>query len=218
MTRIGNEWSEVGTFTDRFDAGRKLVDKLKQYAGKEDAVVLAIPRGGLQTGHAVATALKLPLDVVLIKKIGHPYNPELAIGAVSLTGRVLNEEVPAPEEYIEDETRRLRELLKKRQEQYASGRKPVDLKDKIAIIVDDGIATGSTMLATIQLVKTMGPKKIVMAVPVAPPQSLEKFQREVDEVVCLQTPEYFMAVGQFYEYFPQVEDEEAIRLLREANA
>lgn len=209
--------AEVSVFIDRFDGGRQLAERLKAYAG-QNAVVLAIPRGGLQTGYAVATTLKLPLDVVLIKKIGHPYNPELAIGAVSLTGRVLNEEIPAPEEYIEAETRRLREVLKRRHEQYQADRPPLDLQGRIAIIVDDGIATGSTMLATIELVKTLKPAKTIMAVPVAPPHSLEKFRRVVDEVVCLESPEYFMAVGQFYERFPQVEDEEAIRLLREANA
>lgn len=204
-------------FADRFDGGRQLAERLKAYSG-QDAVVLAIPRGGLQTGYAVAITLKMPLDVVLIKKIGHPYNPELAIGAVSLTGRVLNEEIPAPADYIESETQRLREVLRRRNEQYRGDQPPIDLKDRVAIIVDDGIATGSTMLATIELVRSMKPSKIVMAVPVAPPHSLEKFRKIADDVVCLEAPEYFMAVGQFYERFPQVEDEEAIRLLREANA
>ena len=206
-------------FKDRFDAASQLAEKLKKYKN-EECVILAIPRGGLQIGVVVAKALQAPLDVVLTKKIGYPGNEEYAIGAVSLKGRILNPDVSdVPQSYIDAEIKRIQSLLQKRHEQYHQGkRKPVDIKNKVVIIVDDGIATGSTVLATIELLKTEKPKKIIVAVPVAPPEAVAKIKKVVDEVVCLHMTADFFAIGQFYENFEQVEDAEAIRLLEEANA
>ncbi len=203
-------------FKDRFDAARQLAKKLEKYKG-EDGVVLAIPRGGLQTGFVIAKELKMPLDIILTKKIGYPGNEEYAIGAVSLKGRVLTSDAYVSKEYIERETKRLRKILEKRHEMYVGTREPIDLKDKIAIIVDDGIATGNTMQAAVELARESRPKKIVVAVPVAPPRGVELLKEIADEVVCINVEADFFAIAEFYENFWQVEDEEAIRLLHEAN-
>ena len=205
-------------FQDRTDAGIQLTEKLTFYKD-QDVVVLAIPRGGLPLGAIMAKALNAPLDVALIKKIGHPYNKEYAIGAVSLESVITSDTVNIPKTYIEEETNHIRELLKKRYEQYYKEGKPHDLKDKVVIVVDDGIATGNTLLATVELIYKQKPKAIVVAIPVAPPSSLKKLEDSpfVNEVICLETPYNFMAVGQFYEEFDAVSDEEAIRILQETN-
>lgn len=205
-------------FQDRTDAGIQLAEKLTFYKD-QDVVVLAIPRGGLPLGAIVAKALNAPLDVALIKKIGHPYNKEYAIGAVSLESVITSDTVNIPKTYIEEETNRIRDLLKKRYEQYYKEGKPHDLKDKVVLIVDDGIATGNTLLATVELIYKQKPKAIVVAIPVAPPSSLKKLEDSpfVNEVICLETPYNFMAVGQFYEEFDAVSDQEAIKILQETN-
>jgi len=205
-------------FQDRTDAGIQLAEKLTSYKG-QDVVVLAIPRGGLPLGAIVAKALDAPLDVALIKKIGHPYNKEYAIGAVSLESVITSDTVNIPKRYIEEETNRIRDLLTQRYEQYYKEGKPHDLKDKVAIIVDDGIATGNTLLATVELIHKQKPKSIVVAIPVAPPSSLNKLEDSphINKVICLKTPYNFMAVGQFYEEFDAVTDQEAIKILQETN-
>ncbi len=205
-------------FKDRIDAGTQLAEKLLEFK-RENVVVLAIPRGGLPLGAIIAKALNAPLDVALTKKIGHPYNREYAIGAVSLENIILNDAVGVTKGYIEEETARLRIKLKERHNQYYKNNVPQNLKDKSVVIVDDGIATGNTILVTIDLVKMQDPKKIVVAIPVAPPSTVRKLKNypEVDEVICLETPYNFHAVGQFYEEFFQVTDQEAINLLRGAN-
>lgn len=205
-------------YDNRTDAGIQLAAELKEYEG-QDVVVLAIPRGGLPIGAEVAQALNAPLDVALTKKIGHPYHREYAVGAVSLESVVLSETEVLPKSYIEEETARIREVLKKRQEQYYKKRKPVPLKNKVVIVVDDGIATGNTLIATVQLVSKQNPAKLVVGIPVAPMQAVQKLEAlaEVDEVVCLATPLNFRAVGQFYLHFYQVSDKEAIRILEQAN-
>lgn len=205
-------------FKDRTDAGMRLSTKLAHY-DNEDVVVLAIPRGGLPLGAIVAKALNAPLDVALSKKIGHPVNKEYAIGAVSLDSRIVNASITISEEYIEKETQRIRKLLAKRFDQYYKNSQQQALKDKVVIIVDDGIATGNTMFATIELVAKKRPKAIVVAIPVAPPSTLNKLKRmpNIDEVVCLQTPSNFGAVGQFYQEFYAVTDEEAIKILEDCN-
>ena len=182
-------------------------------------VVLAIPRGGLPLGAIVAKALNAPLDVALIKKIGHPNNKEYAIGAVSLESVITGDTVNIPKRYIEEETSRIRDLLTQRYKQYYKEGKPHDLKDKLAIIVDDGIATGNTLLATVELIQKQKPKAIVIAIPVAPPSSLNKLEDSphINEVICLETPYNFMAVGQFYEEFDAVSDQEAIEILQKTN-
>ncbi len=206
------------TFKNRTSAGILLAKKLRRFKNK-DVVVLAIPRGGLPLGAAVARVLEAPLDVALSKKIGHPYNKEYAIGAISLDSRILSTPIEASEEYIEEETKRIRKVLGHRRDQYYKNSQPQDLKDKVVIIVDDGIATGNTMLATIELVHKMKPLIIIVAIPVAPCSAVEKLKISpfVDEVVCLLTPNNFRAVGQFFDEFSTVTDEEAIRILEECN-
>jgi len=204
-------------FKDRFQAAEQLVEELKQYAGT-DAVVLAIPRGGLQPGWVIAKKLGLPLDIVLTKKIGAPGNPEYAVGAVSLEGRIVSDQEALPKGYIEEETKRIRALLKERYKKYLGDRKPLSIKNKIVILVDDGIATGRTMLATIDLIKHHAPKKIIVAIPVGSLDGVAMLKKAVDEVVCLSTPLEFFAIGQFYENFDQVSDEQAIKLLKNAGS
>jgi predicted phosphoribosyltransferase len=205
-------------FQDRTDAGIQLAEKLAFYQD-QDVVVLAIPRGGLPLGAIVAKALNAPLDVALIKKIGHPNNKEYAIGAVSLESVITSDTVNIPKRYIEEETSQIRDLLTLRYKQYYKEGKPHDLKDKVVIIVDDGIATGNTLLATVELIHKHKPKAIVVAIPVAPPSSLKILEDSphVNEVICLETPYNFMAVGQFYEEFDAVSDQEAIKILQETN-
>lgn len=205
-------------FKDRTQAAVQLAKKLKPYRS-EDTVILAIPRGGLPLGAVVAKALDAPLDVALSKKIGHPYNREYAIGAVSLENVMLNKAVGVTKSYITDETERIREKLRKRHEQYYKNRSPEDLTNKTVIIVDDGIATGNTIKVTAQLVKDKNPKKTVVAVPVASRLAVRNLRdsEDIDEVVCLRTPFNFHAVGQFYEEFEQVTDAQAIALLEATN-
>ncbi|MGB5437721.1 MAG: phosphoribosyltransferase family protein [Maribacter sp.] len=205
-------------FRDRIDAATQLADHL-MYIKTEDLVVLAIPRGGLPIGSVVAKTLGAPLDVVLTKKIGHPFHKEYAIGALSLENTILTDAIGIPKEYIAEETAHIREILKQRHRQYYKHRFPENLRDKTIIIVDDGVATGNTLMVTIALVKKQNPRKIVVAIPVAPPSAIRllKATPDVDELICLQIPENFHAVGQFYEEFQQVSDEEAIKLLEETN-
>lgn len=204
-------------FRDRFDAAKQLVKKLEKYKNNPDVIVLAVPRGGVQTGYVLAKDLNVKLEIVLTKKIGYPGNPEYAIGAVSLTGEIIepgiNKEVS--KEYIKTEINKIRTMLKEKYKKYHGEKERMSLKDKIIIITDDGVATGKTLLATIELVKKEKPKKIVIAVPVGPPDTIEMFKLNVDEVVCLLTPGSFFAIGEFYENFSQVEDAEAIKLLNE---
>jgi len=204
-------------FRDRIDAGHQLAEKLMKFKD-ENVVVLAIPRGGLPLGAIVAKALQAPLDVALTKKIGHPSNKEYAIGAVSLDNIILTNDMGVNKEYIIEETERIREKLLKRHDEYYKNRLPQNVKDRTVIIIDDGIATGNTLLATIELVSKQGPKKIIVAIPVAPNSAIRKLEStlKVDEVICLQVPYNFQAVGQFYEEFYQVSDQEAIQLLEKA--
>lgn len=205
-------------FKNRFEAGRKLAIALKHYHRRE-AVVVAVPRGGVQTGYAVAMELQLPLEVVLTKKLGHPLYKQFAIGGVSLEDLILSPDCDTSEKYIEEETRHIREMLRNRYQLYCGDRRSVDLHDRIVIMVDDGAVTGSTLLASVELVRKAGPRWVVVAVPVAPPE-VARFLMEsksVDELVCLSTPEDFYAVEQYYETFEQVTDEEVVELLEKAN-
>ena len=205
-------------YENRTDAGKQLAEQLRSYVG-QDVVVLAIPRGGLPVGTEVAQLLKAPMDVVLTKKIGHPHHREYAIGAVSMDGVILGDTESIPETYIIEETARIREVLRERHAQYYRDREPIPLNGKIVIVVDDGIATGNTLIATVQLVAKQKPARIVVGIPVAPRSSVHVLEKmpEVDEVVCLATPLNFMAVGQFYLHFYQVSDKEAIKILEHAN-
>lgn len=207
-------------FFDRIEAGNLLAGKLQKYRN-EDAIILAVPRGGVPLGYSIAKELNLPLEVILSKKIGHPFNKEYAIGAVTLKSRILSEAADeVPVNYIEEETERIRELLKKRYNQYCKNRKPIDFKDKILIIVDDGIATGNTILSTIKMLNEENPAKIIVAVPVAPSSAIKKLKNSefINEIICLSMPVNFQSVGQFYENFKQVDDKEVENILKKASS
>ncbi|PUA32054.1 MAG: phosphoribosyl transferase [Candidatus Terraquivivens tikiterensis] len=204
-------------FKNRTEAGRLLAKALIEYKGC-DVVVLAVPRGGVVIGYYVAEELGCPLDVIVPRKLGAPFQPELAIGAVAEDGTtVLNEDLVnsmgVSEQYIERKVKEEVAEIKRRIALYRSGKEAIPVKDKIVVLVDDGLATGATMRAAVKYVKKLGPRAIVVAVPVAPPETVKSLRQEVDKVVCLYTPEPFYAIGQFYEEFEQVEDEEVIRLL-----
>jgi len=207
-------------FFDRNEAGSLLANKLQKYRN-ENAVILAVPRGGVPLGYIIAKELSLPLEVILSKKIGHPFHKEYAIGAVTLNSRILSE---AADEisvnYIEDETKKIRKLLKKRYNKYYKNRKPIDFKDKSLIVVDDGIATGNTILSTIEMLSQENPAKIIVAIPVAPTSAIKKLQNSefIKEIICLSTPINFRSVGQFYKNFNQVEDKEVEIFLKKANS
>jgi putative phosphoribosyl transferase len=199
-------------FKNREEAAYLLARELRQYA-QSDAIVLALPRGGVPLGAIIARQLQVPLDVILIKKIGHPSQPEYAIGAVSLNSRVINPDIHLPATYFEEQTQAIRVELKKRYDTYNQGREPLAIAGKTVILVDDGIATGYTILAAAQLVKKAKAAKIIVAVPVAPPQVMDKMPPYVDDFICLQTPAHFQAVGQFYHDFSEITHEEVIREL-----
>lgn len=198
-------------FKNREDAGKQLANALTKFKD-EDVVVLTIPRGGIPVGAIVARFLNAPLDVVLSKKIGHPNNREFAIGAVSLEGMILNKAIGVTKGYIKEQTKAIREKLRERYQQYYKNRVPEKLKNKTVIIVDDGVATGNTILVTIDLIAERNPKQIIVAIPVGSFEAVKNLMnaKKIDEVVCLKVPRSFRSVGQFYIDFPQVSDKEAI--------
>ncbi|MCL4458628.1 MAG: phosphoribosyltransferase [Chloroflexi bacterium] len=204
-------------FADRHEAGQRLSQELQEYQGM-DAIILALPRGGVVVGHEVAKSLGLPLDVFITRKIGAPGNPEYAIGAIAENGEVqLNEEeitaYGIPHQYIELEIERQKEEIAQRIALYRGGRPPPNPRDKTVILVDDGIATGFTMLTTIRAIKAAGAERLVLAIPVAPPVVVSELEQQVDRIVCLATPEPFWAVGRFYLNFEQISDDEVKRYL-----
>lgn len=203
-------------FKDRLDAAEQLIPFLEKYRNS-DGVVLAVPRGGVPLGWYISKKLNLPLEIILTKKIGHPQSPEYAIGAVSLEGSIRNENTGVPDDYFTSEIERIRKILFDRYTRFMGTRKPIDLKNKTVIIVDDGVATGNTMLASLQLIRKKQPGKIIMAIPVAPPDTYEKLKPFTDELICLQTPDDFIGVGQYYDDFEQVSDEDVIHLLGDTN-
>jgi len=207
-------------FTNREEAGKSLANKLMNYKDNKDVLILAIPRGGVPIGYELTKKLNVPMDVVLSKKIGHPFNKEYAIGAVTLENSILSDAAKEVSPvYIYDETEHVRALLKQRHHLYYGEKKPLPLKDKTVILVDDGIATGNTIISCIQLIQLQKPSKIIVALPVAPNSALRKIREmpEVNEVICLLAPANFQAVGQFYEEFDQVNDNEVIEILKKAN-
>ena len=209
-------------FADRVEAGRLLAEQLRSYAGRPDALVLALPRGGLPVAFEIATRLHLPLDIFLVRKLGAPGQPELAMGAIATGGaRVLNEDVirylSVPPEVI-DAVAHAEQIELERREQAYRGEQPTpDLHGKQVILVDDGLATGSSMRAAIGAVRTQSPARIIVAVPVAARETCEELKREVEELVCLRTPEPFSAVGLWYDDFSQTSDEEVRDLLQRAS-
>jgi predicted phosphoribosyltransferase len=206
-------------FYDRTDAGRLLARSLARYAGKADTVVLGLPRGGVPVAFEVAKALEAPLDVFIVRKLGVPGQEELAMGATA-TGnvRVLNEglirDLAISEETIASVAAKEERELQRREQLYRGDRMPLQIRGKSVILVDDGLATGSTMRAAVLALRRLGPARIVVAVPVAAGSSCEEFKDEVDEIVCATTPEPFYSVGQWYERFSQTTDEEVQDFLR----
>ncbi|WP_266203035.1 phosphoribosyltransferase [Pontibacter kalidii] len=199
---------------NRETAAAQLAQRLQKYKGQQ-GVVLAIPRGGVPVAAPIARELGMPLEVTVSKKIGHPLNPEFAIGAVSMDSVIYDHRPDVPEEYIEAQVQRIRESIQQKYSLFMGNRRHIPFKDRIVIIVDDGIATGKTLEATVKLVQKEQPQRVVVAVPVAPPEAAKRFSGLVDEFVCLLTPPFFQAVGQFYEEFYQTSDEEVMQLLRE---
>ncbi len=207
-------------FTDRVDAGMRLASSLKNFSGKK-GIVLAIPRGGVVVGYEIAKMLNLPLDVIIPRKIGAPDNPELAIGAVAEDGTAILDNrliayLGVSKEYIKEETERQIKEIERRLKLYRHDTSYPNLKGFDVIVVDDGIATGSTMKAALASVKNRGAVSVTVAVPVGPPSTIEELNEIADRVVCLYEPEYFQAIGEFYSNFSQTEDEEVIKLLRES--
>ena len=205
-------------FRDRAEAGRLLTSKLTEYANRPDALVLALPRGGVPVGYEVAKALNVPLDVFLVRKLGVPGHEELAMGAIASGGViVLNDDVVhalrIPQSLIDRVAQREQQELERREKAYRSDRPQPDVQGKTVILVDDGLATGSTMRAAIRALRQRGPAKIVVAVPAASPDTCAEFRGEVDEIVCALTPEPFYAVGLWYEDFSQTSDQEVSDLL-----
>jgi putative phosphoribosyl transferase len=207
-------------FRDRDDAARRLADSLVQYRGQHP-LVLAIPRGAVPMAKIIADALDGEVDVVLVRKLRAPGNPEFAIGSVDETGWTYlgdyADRVGGSSQYIEAEKAAQLEVMRERRERYTPVRPPHDPRGRVVIVVDDGLATGSTMIAALHALRAKAPQKLVCAVPVAPLDTLEKVKPYADEMVCLSTPTMFYAVGQFYESFPQVSDDEVVRLLEETD-
>ncbi|MBM3470460.1 MAG: phosphoribosyltransferase [Armatimonadetes bacterium] len=201
-------------FTNRRDAGRHLAAAL-DHLRDQDPVVLAVPRGGVVVGREVADRLGALLDVIVPRKLRAPYNPELAIGAVAEGGAAVLDEMAhgVSAAYLEQETEAQRAEIARRVKAYRGGRSLPSLAGRTVIVLDDGIATGATLIAALRAVRAMAPGHLVAAVPVAPPESVARMAREADEVVCLSAPDFFQAVGQFYEDFTQVEDAEVVALL-----
>jgi predicted phosphoribosyltransferase len=210
-----------GIFPDRAEAGRLLGLKLAKYAGAADVIVLGLPRGGVPVAYEVARALRVPLDVFIVRKLGVPGFEELAVGAIASGGvRVLNEEVanalPNADEIIEAVTQRESAELERREHEYRDGRPAPELQNKTVILIDDGLATGATMRAAVKALRQRGAAKIVVAVPVGPPDTCKEFEEVADEVVCASAPEFFQAVGQYYEDFSQTSDDEVREFLMRA--
>ena len=213
---------EHDAFADRAAAGRRLAEALRRFEN-ERPVVLALPRGGVPVAYEVAKALGAPLDLVLVRKIGAPFQPELAIGAVVdgerpelVLNRDLVEDYGIPESYLEKERERQLAEIERRRQLYLAGRPRAPVADRTAIVIDDGIATGATMEAALRATRKAGPRRLVLAVPVAPPDTIERLRGEVDEVVCLMMPAFLGAIGSFYRDFRQLEDEEVVQLLEQA--
>ena len=210
-------WPEP--FRDRFEAGRLLGPAVNErLRGRSDIVVLALPRGGVPVGYEVARALGAPLDVFIVRKLGVPGHEELAMGAIASGGvRVLKDDVlrhiPVPKQTIEAVAAREQMELVRRERSYRGSKPPLDVSGKTVVVVDDGLATGSTMRAAVRALRAMNAATIIVAVPVAAQETCEEFRAEVDDIVCLRTPEPFQAVGLWYEDFTQTTDEEVHELL-----
>jgi predicted phosphoribosyltransferase len=207
-----------GMYGDRRAAGRELAQLLQQYAGDPEVLVLALPRGGLPVASEIAQSLRAPLDVLVVRKLGLPWQPECAAGAIGPQGVIVrNPQVGPRIPQLDAALARVAatELLEMQRREliYRRGRRPLNVLDRIVILVDDGVATGATMEAAILALRAMGPRAIVVAVPVAPPESVETLKRSADRVVCPNQPTPFVAVGQWFDDFPQLTDAEVVEIL-----
>jgi predicted phosphoribosyltransferase len=214
---------EQEPYRDRRHAGVELAARLEHLKNRDDVVVLALPRGGVPVAYEVARALDAPLDIFVVRKLGLPGHRELAMGALASGGvRVLNEDVVSwyrvPQAAIDETARAEQAELERRERAYRDGRQPAELRDRTVVLIDDGLATGSTMKAAVRAVRALGPARIVVAVPVGSPDTCREFAAIADEIVCARSPQRFAAVGQFYQDFSQTTDEEVRQLLREASS
>ena len=223
MPHARAEWSlsDRQPYEDRRHAGLELAERLTHLKGRRDLLVLALPRGGVPIAYEVARALAAPLDVFLVRKLGLPGYPEFAMGAIASGGvRVLNQEVVSryriPDDVIDEVARVEQAELERRQRAYRNGHKSVELKDRVVLLIDDGLATGSTMKAAVEAVRAHSPSRIIVAVPVGSPDTCREFADVADEIVCARAPDGFAAVGHWYRDFSQTTDEEVRDLLHAA--
>jgi putative phosphoribosyl transferase len=210
-------------FSDRKDAGIQLAAALMRFK-TESPVVLALPRGGVPVAYEVARVLNAPLDIIVARKLGAPGQRELGLGAIvdgdhpeSVLNEDIIQELDVSPEYIKGEIESELKEIRRRENAYRKGRPRADLSGRIVIVIDDGIATGGSIRAALRGVRRLAPKKVVLAVPVAPAETIEALRPEADEIICLETPEYFMAIGEFYDDFSQTSDDEVIELLEKAH-
>lgn len=211
-------------FRDRLDAGHKLAQRLESME-TADAVVIALPRGGVPIGAEVAEALGVPLDVILVRKVGAPHQPELAVAAVTdgenmrvTINKDIQAELGLSDEQVEDLARLQLPEIERRRKAYYKGREPTALAGKTVIVVDDGVATGATVNSALRLIRAEKPARLILALPVAPADAIARLEKSADEVICLQTPTPFYAVGAHYADFSQVSDQEVIEILERAHA
>ncbi len=213
--------AELIRFKNRIQAGQQLAEQLADYNGRTDTIVLALPRGGVPVGYAIAKALELPLDILLVRKLGVPGHEEYAMGAIASGGLyVLQSEVlnmlGIPMSVVETAAQRETKEIERREKLYRAGRPVPQLDGHAVILVDDGLATGSSMLAAVNVMRQAKPARVVVAVPVASPEACQALRSEVDEIICLSTPDPFYAVGLWYEDFSQTTDQEVTGLLTQA--
>ncbi|WP_024618786.1 phosphoribosyltransferase [Pseudomonas kilonensis] len=209
------------TLPNRAEAGRRLVEPLLRYANRPDAVILALPRGGVPVAYEIAAALKVRLDLMLVRKLGIPGHPEFAMGAIASGGiQILNDDAlrvhPIDRAGFEAVVARETQELSRREQVYRGNRPPLQLKDQVVILVDDGMATGSSMMAAVHAVRAQSPARIVVAVPVAPLETVEALRSEVNELICPLIPEWMMSIGYWYLNFAQTSDAEVIELMCQA--
>jgi putative phosphoribosyl transferase len=210
-------------FRDRQEAGRLLAESLSFLEGRDGLLVLGIPRGGVVVAYEVARALRAPLDVAVTRKLGAPHNPELAIGAVTSSGEVVLDSsllfrLSVSGEYVRQETEYQRAEIARRLQAYRGERPLPTIEGRTVVVIDDGVATGATMRATLRSLRAGAPQELILAIPVGPPDTVASLEEEADEVICLSTPDLFWAVGAFYDLFAQTSDGEVQRLLEDALA